>query len=47
MALVFAAEIASKAAGQLDAHADDLGIAPSFIDETSRRPAVRAASEPA
>jgi N-methylhydantoinase A/oxoprolinase/acetone carboxylase beta subunit len=33
----------SKAAGQLDAHADDLGIAPSFIDETLATPAVRAA----
>ncbi|MEO6028541.1 MAG: acyl-CoA dehydrogenase family protein [Candidatus Binatia bacterium] len=43
MALMFAAEMASKAAGQLDAHADDLGIAPSFIDETLATPAVRAA----
>src|SRR5688572_6708963 len=42
-ALVFAAEMVSKAAGQLDAHADDLGIAPSFIDETLATPAVRAA----
>ena len=31
------------AAGQLDAHADDLGISPSFIDETLATPAVRAA----
>jgi (2S)-methylsuccinyl-CoA dehydrogenase len=43
MALVFAAELASKAAGQLDAHADDLGLAASFIDETLMTPAVRAA----
>ena len=43
MALVFAAEMASKAAGQLDAHADDLGLAPSAIDETLATPAVRAA----
>lgn len=43
MALLFAAEIASKAAGQLDAHADDLGITPAFIDETLATPAVRAA----
>jgi (2S)-methylsuccinyl-CoA dehydrogenase len=43
MALVFAAEMASKAAGQLDAHADDLGLDPSFIDETLATPAVRAA----
>ena len=34
MAQLFAAEMVSKAAGQLDAHADDLGIAPSFLDET-------------
>jgi (2S)-methylsuccinyl-CoA dehydrogenase len=43
MALVFAAEMVSKAAGQLDAHADDLGISPSIIDETLATPAVRAA----
>ncbi len=43
MALVFAAEMASKAAGQLDAHADDLGIAPSAIDDLLMTPAVRAA----
>ena len=43
MALVFAAEMASKAAGQLDAHADDLGINPGFIDETLATPGVRAA----
>ncbi len=43
MALGFAAEIASKAIGQLDAHADDLGLAPSFLDETLATPAVRAA----
>lgn len=43
MALVFAAEIASKAAGQLDAHADDLGIDPGFVDQTLATPAVRAA----
>ncbi len=43
MALAFAAEVASKAAGQLDAHADDLGIAPGAIDETLATPAVRAA----
>src|SRR5262245_51159664 len=40
MALVFAAEIASKAAGQLDAHADDLGLVPSAIDELLLTPAV-------
>ena len=43
MALAFAAELASKAAGQLDAHADDLGMAPSLIDEMLLTPAVRAA----
>lgn len=43
MALVFAAELASKAAGQLDAHADDLGVDPAFIDGTLATPEVRAA----
>jgi len=43
MALAFAAEVASKAAGQLDAHADDLGLVPSSIDEMLLTPAVRAA----
>jgi hypothetical protein len=43
MALVFAAELASKAAGQLDGHADDLGMAPSLVDEMLLTPAVRAA----
>ena len=43
MAQLFAAEMVSKAAGQLDAHADDLGIAPSFLDETLGSQAVRAA----
>lgn len=43
MAHLFAAEMVSKAAGQLDAHADDLGIAPSAIDELLWTPEVRAA----
>ncbi|MCC6849909.1 MAG: acyl-CoA dehydrogenase family protein [Deltaproteobacteria bacterium] len=43
MALLFAAEIASKAAGQLDAHAGDLGLDPAFVDATLATPAVRAA----
>jgi (2S)-methylsuccinyl-CoA dehydrogenase len=43
MALLFAAELTSKAVGQLDAHADDLGMAPSSIDEMLLTPAVRAA----
>ncbi|MEB2285420.1 MAG: hypothetical protein B6D46_01135 [Polyangiaceae bacterium UTPRO1] len=43
MALAFAAEIASRAAAQLDAHADDLGMSPGCIDDTLATPAVRAA----
>ena len=43
MALLFAAELASKAAGQLDAHADDLGLDPGFVDATLATPEVRAA----
>jgi (2S)-methylsuccinyl-CoA dehydrogenase len=43
MALAFAAEIAVKAAGQVDAHAEELGLAPSFVDETLATPAVRQA----
>jgi (2S)-methylsuccinyl-CoA dehydrogenase len=43
MALLFAAEMVSKAAGQLDGHADDLGVAPSAIDELLWTPEVRAA----
>ncbi len=43
MALLFAAELASKAAGQLDAHAEDLGLDPGFVDATLATPEVRAA----
>jgi (2S)-methylsuccinyl-CoA dehydrogenase len=43
MALLFAAELASRAAGQLDAHAEDLGLDPGFVDATLATPEVRAA----
>jgi (2S)-methylsuccinyl-CoA dehydrogenase len=43
MALAFAAEIAAKSAGQIDAHLDDLGLAPLVLDETLGAASVRAA----
>ena len=43
LALVFVAEVASRAAAQLDAHADELGLAPGFLDQTLGAPAVRSA----
>ncbi len=41
MALVFAGEIAAKAAMQLDAHRDELGLAAGFLDQTLAAPALR------
>ena len=43
MALVFAAETAARAAAQIDAHLDDFGLAPDFLDRTLHSSAVRAA----
>lgn len=43
MALGFAAEVASRAAAQIDAHRADFGVDASFLDATLGAPAVRAA----
>jgi len=43
MVCAFAAEVAGRAATQVDAHLDDFGLPASFLDETLGAPAVRAA----
>src|SRR5207253_2829153 len=43
MTLVFAAEVAAKAASQLDAHLDDFGLDTTFLERTLAAPAVRGA----
>jgi len=43
MAHAFAAELAARATGQLNAHLDEFGLSDRFLDDTLATPAIRAA----